>query len=767
MILYAFFLYAAASIVLNLAIAELTKQDPQKPTKALLKSSFGFSLEKPFGKVKISGCNVFWGRPIKDKKVKSGGFLGIGGQTSYKSYATFAVIGGWGEIEKITKIWLNGELIFDNAEFVQKFPNLGSDSASNLLRKYFKKKRSSEKIEFHLGNQGQQPSSIISEYEGIESTPAFINRFYLVFKKLEITTGSGYPSVDIEVQSKESNLHQALTWACKAEGLRDQEIEIDPALNIHQQVNLTFAQDGGSAKQFIEELQAAYFFFTIDLGYKIIFRDFKTARSLGVVDLSLDNLGAVEGNDTIIDRYKQEVPDFLDLPSQLEYTYVSPQQNYDNSIQIAFRHEAKHHNDTTISTRLSLEHQEANNIAWQYLNILWTQSRRVGQLRLLPSVGKKLELGNLFSIPIDGVKHIFQVEKKENGNNDLIEVTGVAYDITNVNFVNNNPVFLDDPTADIAIGSVIPLDIPLIQDSDEELGIYVFVTSTENWKYGEIFISDNGGDSYSQLANFTGKSTVGTVTQIPQSNNPDIIDYGSEIIIEIPNGGIVESISEADFLNLKQIGLFGSEIITWQNAQSIAPDTYKLTKLIRGLRGTERNINQHAINERFVLLKGTDARLIRVPIILNDIGRTFKFKAVHNSQEVEDLDNETSLTVTGEAIRPYAPVNPEILKDTATNDLTIEWTLRTRRYGQWRDGVDIVYSDTNRSILEILAGNTVVHTAEIFNYENPSYTFTAAQQIDKFGSLQTQLSFNVYQVSSLIGRGYPLQATNIQPSKFV
>lgn len=764
MIFYQFAIAAAVSIALNLAVAALTKTDEKDETKALLKSSFGFPLEKPFGTVRLRSRNVFWGLPIEDEE--SGGGKG-GNRGSGNSYATFAVMGGWGEIERVSKIYLDSELFFE-------YDGTNFTGAMQKARK----RKGFDSVDIYYGTSGQNPCATIEKHEGVGNVPAFLGRFYLVFDRLEIRPGGSYPTVDIEVVSREKTLIETLSWACK-QNLTVQQIEIDPTLNKYSEVNIDFAQDGGTIADFIQELQRVHFFFTIDTGDKIIFRDFDTPTTQPIVDLTLNNLGCSENNQEAIARYMQTIPDVLELPSELQFEYVSLEQNYDLGFQPAFRHDAQHQNEINIRVRQVLKDTEASNIAWRSLGIVWTQSRKLEQLSLLPSVGKNLQLGGLFTVPIEGIKHTFQLETKEIGDNDLVEISAVSYDKIEPNFILNNPTFPNAAAPEIPTGNAIALDIPLIQDSDTDIGIYVGVTSTENWKYGTIFVSDNNGNSYGKLTDFTGKSTVGTVlewvapggnpqdrahslTQIPQPNNPDIIDYGSEMIIHIPNGGIIESITEEDFLNLKQMGLFGNEIIAWQNAELTAPNTFKLTKLLRGLRGTERLINQHSTGEQFVLLKGTGARLIRVAGRgIEDLGKTLLFKAVHGGQSLDSIQNETSLTVTGEALKPYSPVNPEILHDTATDDLIISWTLRTRRYGAWRNGGDIIHSDTNQSILEILANDgTVVHTTEIFDYTEPSYTFTAAQQIQYIGSLQSELSFNIYQVSQFVGRGVPLEVRN-------
>lgn len=749
-----FAIATVVSVGLNLAVNALTGgKEEQKSNESVLKSSYGFPIEKPFGKVRLRSRNNFWGIPIEDEEEGGKG----GGRGEASSYATFAVMGGWEEIKKVTKIWIDSELFYEHKEG----ESLSSAISKARKRKYF------DQIEIYLGTMDQNPSPTIETYEGIGNVSAYLNRFYVVFKKLEVNAGTGsYPTVDLEViEGDDNSLPYVLNWSAKASGLTEQQIEIDPALSQYDDVNIEFAQDGGTIGDFIQELQKTSFFFTIDTGEKIIFRDYYTPETLPIINLTLDNLAAAEGNDTAIDRYLKTIPDDLDLPSELQFEYISEQRDYDIGFQPAFRWDAQHHNDANVRTRQVLTDEQANNTAWKTLEILWTQSRRIEKILLLPSIGDQIQTGNLITIPIDGVTTTFQVETKETGDNDLVEIAAVRYDKIDPNFTVNIQTFPNQPIPEIGIGEVVALDIPLIQDSDTDIGIYLGVTSPDAWKYGAIYVSENDGNSFTKLANFTGKSTVGTVTQIPLTVNPDLIDEGSEIIIELPNGGTVESIDETDFFNEYNLGLFGSEIIAWQNAELIAPNTYKLARLLRGLRGTERNINQHAVAEQFVLLKGTGKRLIRVAGDINNPNKTFIFKAVHNSQSLDSVTTETNLTVTLESLKPYSPVNPQVTIDTSNNDLTIEWTLRTRKYGAWRNDSDIVQVDLNKSYLEILDGNGDIMRSLVIE-NSTQYLYSAAEQITDFSSVQSQLNFNVYQASEFVGRGYPLEARNFSPTKF-
>ena len=769
-----FLLYTVAAVGLNLLVSELTKQDPEKPEAATLKSGYGFPLPKPFGTVRLTNLNVIWGKSIRDKKSSSGGFLGIGSQTKYKSYATFAVMGGWGKIEAINKIWINNELVYTTRIDRSNYKNNPLDQDIDLrehtfesVMKALKEKRYFRKIEFFLGDDLQPISEIISRYEGVEQTPNFKHRFYIVFDRLQVDTGSGYPSIDIEVEAYEKTLPEVLTWTALESDIKATQIEIDPALENIQEVNVDFVQNGESAKKFIDELRQIYSFFTIDKGDRLIFRDYDTVAELPVTNLALDNLAAIEGNADIIDRYSKELPDFRELPSELYLEYVSQGRNYDSGLQMAYRHEAAHKNETKVRTRLVLTDEEAHKAVWRNLNLLWAQSRRISGISLLPSVGQQMELGSLFTIPIDGVDRFFQLEKKEIGDNDLCEIEAVSYakTISNASAIAL-ATFPDPEPAPIPVGTVIALDIPLIDDNHSDLGCYVGVTSPGEFNFGEIYISNDGGSTYNLLSEWSGETIVGEVTQIPNSANPDLIDYGSQIIVSLTNSGTIENVTQSDFLDAKVMGLFGNELIAFQNA-TLQPDgSYIFSALLRGLRGTERFVDRHTVGERFILLRGNNTFIGRADLTIEDIGKTLYFKVIHEGgADVDDDLEVTSLTITGEGAKPYPPGAVELTQDTVTSDLIISYSLRTRTDGDWRDRFDVTHSDSDRTLVQFLRENSIVHEVEVTGRE-PRIILTAGEQINYYGSLQTSLDLNIYQISAIIGLGNALEVRGLISTSF-
>ena len=259
--------------------------------------------------------------------------------------------------------------------------------------------------------------------------------------------------------------------------------------------------------------------------------------------------------------------------------------------------------------------------------------------------------------------------------------------------------------------------------------------------------------------------TAGIVTQLPDVVDPNFIDYGSKIIVQVKEGQTLESLSDSAFYNLNNMGLFGSEFIGWRDEELIAPNTYELSTLLRGQRGTEWAINSHSIGEQFVLLKGKGRKLIRYQGQQSDLGKTLRFKAVHIGSSLDEVTNFTQLTITGEALKPYTPANIHLTKNTITGDITIHWTLRTRRYGSMVNNTGVSQVDSTTVFLEILDDqDNIVRT---ITSTTSDYLYTAAAQISDRGMILNELSFNIAQASEFVGVGRALSVRNLAPRIFV
>ena len=93
---------------------------------------------------------------------------------------------------------------------------------------------------------------------------------------------------------------------------------------------------------------------------------------------------------------------------------------------------------------------------------------------------------------------------------------------------------------------------------------------------------------------------------------------------------------------------------------------------------------------------------------------------------------------------------------------TICWLRRTRFGGAYGAGTEAlidgmggpVNEATEAYEVDILGGSPEVVKRTIA-VSTPTAIYTAAQQVTDFGSTQSTLSVNVYQISAVVGRGSP------------
>lgn len=91
-----------------------------------------------------------------------------------------------------------------------------------------------------------------------------------------------------------------------------------------------------------------------------------------------------------------------------------------------------------------------------------------------------------------------------------------------------------------------------------------------------------------------------------------------------------------------------------------------------------------------------------------------------------------------------------------SDNLTVTAIPRTRIGGEWLDGGESPTGETIQSYeLDVLNGGTVVRTIAT---SSPSFSYTAAQQTTDFGSPQASISVVLYQLSAMVGRGFPAAA---------
>jgi hypothetical protein len=188
----------------------------------------------------------------------------------------------------------------------------------------------------------------------------------------------------------------------------------------------------------------------------------------------------------------------------------------------------------------------------------------------------------------------------------------------------------------------------------------------------------------------------------------------------------------------------------------IAPGRYRLTRLLRGQRGTENNMGQPtSAGARVVVLDDTLATL---PVAEADLGIPWTWRIGPASRPMSgETYIEQGFTPEGAGLRPFsvAHVEQPWLLPRNPGDLTIRWTRRSRALAadSWGALEVPLLEEVEAYEVAVLDGATVRRT---LTTTTTSVVYGSADQIADRGALLgpgDSLDLRIFQLSARVGRG--------------
>jgi hypothetical protein len=149
---------------------------------------------------------------------------------------------------------------------------------------------------------------------------------------------------------------------------------------------------------------------------------------------------------------------------------------------------------------------------------------------------------------------------------------------------------------------------------------------------------------------------------------------------------------------------------------------FRLSRLLRGRRGSEWAAAMHVTGEPFVLLERD--RLAPVEAPAGSIGGELKVMAAGVGDA--DAPPVAALTIEGRALQPPSPVHLRAERE-ASGDIAISWVRRSRSGWAWLSGSDTPRGEERESYRLVLSGAGFERT---INISHPGYIYTAAQQAE-------------------------------------
>ncbi len=312
---------------------------------------------------------------------------------------------------------------------------------------------------------------------------------------------------------------------------------------------------------------------------------------------------------------------------------------------------------------------------------------------------------------------------------------------------------------------VVMLDLPQISE-DQPAHRPLIAAHASPWP-GEIAVFRSAStDGFSFLTTFGSRARIGTLAFDFFPGPTSRFDLGNALVVDLLSGTLESVTDVALFGGANALAVESAagqwEIVQAGAAELIAPGRYRLTRLLRGQRGTEHAMGNPAqAGARVVVL---DNALSSLPIAEADLGLPWNWRVGPAARAVSDASYAAlGFTPTGRGLVPFAPVHVEQPWRTARSpgDLTIRWTRRSRApvADTWEQVEVPLAEDLESYDVQILDGTTVKRT---LTSSTTAVLYTAAQQAADWGAPlgpgQT-LAIRIFQLSNRLGRGTPATVT--------
>lgn len=204
------------------------------------------------------------------------------------------------------------------------------------------------------------------------------------------------------------------------------------------------------------------------------------------------------------------------------------------------------------------------------------------------------------------------------------------------------------------------------------------------------------------------RAIVGHAETVLDARMPLILDELSTVTVRLINADQILMNADQEALAAgANLAILGDELIQFGRADRLSAGLFRLSKLLRGRRGTEWAADSHSAGEAFCLID--PAALAVVDLDAGAVGAALTATA-HGIGDAAPLP-QAARVIGGEAMRPPTPCHLQI--DRAGNNVAARWVRRSYRNWAWIDGIGDrpdAFPERYRLTLNGSGGETVIET---------------------------------------------------------
>ncbi|MEA3011460.1 MAG: hypothetical protein QOD42_5 [Sphingomonadales bacterium] len=665
------------------------RQGPRLGELAVQTSSYGTAIPRIFGTMRVAGT-VIWSTDLAEHRSTSGD-KGRPKVTSYSYSASFAVALSARRVAAVRRIWADGKLLRGAA---------GDFKSATGFR-------------LHAGDEDQAPDPLIAAAEGAEQAPAFRGLAYVLFEDFQLEDyGNRIPSLTFEVEADGG----AVAIGAIAEELGGGAVAAGPAPAL-----TGYAASGDSVRGALEALA-------------------------DVVPLSLFDAGAAlrltaETGETLPwpAAAESERPEFVRrgqsaLPGEASIAYHDEGRDYQTGLQRAVRAGGRSADHRALPAVLSAGAAKA--LAEYRLAALW--AGRVSAKAVLAWRAAALRPGS--HVEIEGQAGLWKVARWTLGpmvaTLDLVRVSGAeAPDLVAASpgrAVSENDLPHGPTTARL-------LDLPLGDGLETRPLLYVAAAgASEGWRRAALSASYDSGASWQDEGGTAAPAAMGvTLSALPAAGSA-LIDSRSALEIELLGEAMwLEGRSDDLLAGGANLAAIGDELVQFGTAEALGDRRFRISRLLRGRRGTEYAAAGHAAGEPFTLI-ARDA-LVTIEAPAGSAGGEARILA---SGVGDPVAATAARAIDAAVLRPPSPVHLAA-REAGSGDLAISWVRRSRQGWSWVSGADTPLGEEAERYRLVIAGLGFERSADP---TEPAYLYTAADRALDGGG---PISISVSQIGSL------------------
>lgn len=504
-----------------------------------------------------------------------------------------------------------------------------------------------------------------------------------------------------------------------------------------------------SARDALQPLELAFFFdsFESESLIKFVHRGAEGPT----LTVSLDDLVETSPESDLFSLERQQE---TELPAVAVLSYSDGTADYRQAAVEARRLTVESERTATTALPLVLDQYAAASIAESWLHDSWVSRERA--MFALPPSRLSSEPSDVLTLQSGiGDRDYRITELSDRGARQIVALS-IEPSILGPGRAPDRPVTVQAPAV---FGQALAafLDLPILR-GDENPNVGYVAAYQSPWPGGVVFYRSPEITGFSLNTVASAPATLGTIQNELYSGPTSRWDYKTLLTVQLDYGELQSVTALALYGGANAAAIQNEdqewEVLQFLNADLVAENTYELSVLLRGQGGTESAMREPVdAGAQFVLL---DQAIVPVAMSADDIGLQFNWSYGPANKPLGHPSFQTvQKGFAGAGLRALSPVH--VRGAVSGNDLLISWIRRTRLNGDSWDVTEVPLSEEDeRYEIDILDGGTVKRT---LSTNAPSVTYSEADQVADWGSVQPAYDVRVFQLNSSLSRGSPREAT--------